>query len=62
MLPKFLIGYNATVHSTTSMPPDEVKDSDVLAIWQRMNETRSRVSATRPIFNVGQQVRISKEK
>ena len=38
ILPQFLKGYNATVHSTTGMPPARVTDSDILAIWERMNE------------------------
>jgi len=49
VLPKFVKTYNDTVHSATDMAPSRVTDSDVLAIWKRM-EARRRVSrgATRP--------------
>jgi len=43
VLPVFVTGYNSTVHSTTGMPAALVTDSDVLAIWKRMNEKRSRI-------------------
>jgi len=55
-------GYNATVHSMTGMQPAPVSDSDILAIWKRMNEKRSRIPIAQPKFRVGQHVRISKEK
>jgi hypothetical protein len=44
------------------MPPVRVTDSDVLAIWKRINDRRSQIPVVRPKFNVGQHVRISKEK
>jgi len=44
------------------MPPARVTDSNVLVIWKRMNEKRSRIPTARPKFHVGQHVRISKEK
>jgi len=62
ILPQFVKGYNATIHGTTGMAPARVTDSDVLAIWDRMNEKRSRVRTARPKLSVGQHVRISKEK
>jgi hypothetical protein len=62
VLPKFVKAYNATVHTTTGMAPAKVTDSDVLAIWQRMNDKRKRIRTVRPKFKVGQMVRISKEK
>jgi hypothetical protein len=55
-------GYNAAVHSTTGMAPVEVSDSDILAIWEKMNEKRGRISIAQPKLRVGQHVRISKEK
>ena len=36
VLPKFVKAYNNTVHSTTGMAPSRVTDSDVLAIWKKM--------------------------
>ena len=62
VLPKFVKAYNATVHSATGMAPAKVTYSDVLAVWQRMNDKRSRIRTVRPKFRVGQYVRISKEK
>jgi len=36
VLPKFVKGYNATVHSTTGLAPSDVSDNDVLTIWNKM--------------------------
>jgi len=63
VLPKFVRGYNATVHSTTGMAPADVSDTDVLTIWDKMRgkaSTNQRLSKLK--FRVGQHVRISKEK
>jgi len=62
ILPQFVRGYDATVYSTTGMSPALATDSDVLTIWERMNEKRGRIPITRPKFWVGQHVGISKEK
>jgi len=43
VLPKFVKGYNATVHSTTGMAPADVSDTDVLMIW---NKTRGKADKT----------------
>jgi len=61
VLQKFVDAYD-TVHSATGMAPSRVTDSDVLAIWQRMNKHIRRVRAVSATFRVGQNVRISKEK
>jgi len=61
VLPAFVRGYNATVHSTTGMPPARVTDSDILTIWKRMNKKQDKIPIAKPIFRVGH-VRISKEK
>jgi len=45
VLTKFVRAYNDTVHSMTGM------DSDVLAIWKRMNRRRIRVAKVK--FSVG---------
>jgi len=60
VLPKCVRAYNGTVHSTTSTAPWRVIESDVLAIWKRMSSRRIRVAKVK--FQVGQHVRISKEK
>ena len=62
VLPKFVKAFNASVHSATGMAPARVTDSDVLAIWRRMNDKRRRVRNVKAKFMVGQHVRISKEK
>jgi len=55
-------GYNATVHSTTGMPPARVTDSDILTIWQIMSQKQGKIPIAQPRFRVGQHLRISKEK
>jgi len=57
---KFVRAYNDTLHSTTGMAPSHVTDSDVFAIWKKMEAKRRRVAMVR--FSVGQHVRISKNK
>ena len=58
--PKFVRAYNDTVHTKTGMAPLRVTDSDVHAIWKRMNHRRIRVAKVK--FSVGQHVRINKDK
>jgi len=62
VLPKFVKAYNDTVHSATGMAPSRVADSDVLAIWKRMEARRRGVRVAKAEFRVGQHVRISREK
>ena len=62
VLQKFAVAYNKTVHSTTGMAPVEINDSNVLDIWNRMEERRRRIRTVAPKYKVGQHVRISKEK
>jgi len=62
VLPKFVNAYNDTVHTATGVAPSRVTDSDVFAIWTRV-EARSRgVRVEKPEFRVGQHVRISRKK
>jgi hypothetical protein len=62
VLPKFVKVYNAAFHTTTGMAPANVSDTDVLAIWNRMNEKAQRLKLLAEIRCVGQYVRISKQK
>ena len=61
VLPQFVQAYNDTVHSTIGMASSKVTDSDVLAVWKKINKIR-RVRSVRAKLRVGQHVRISKEK
>jgi transposase InsO family protein len=62
VLPKFIEGYNAGVHSSTCMAAADVRDTDVLTIWNKMRgKATRRRSLRKPKFRVGQHVRISKE-
>jgi hypothetical protein len=62
VLPKFVKGYNDTVHSTTGMAPSKVTDTDILKIWRKMRAKQTSVSRAPAKFKVGQHVRIRKEK
>jgi len=62
VLQKFVDAYNDTVHSATGIAPSKVTDSDVLAIWKKLNKIIRRVRNIRAKFKVGRKVRISKEK
>jgi hypothetical protein len=44
------------------MAPANVTDTDVLAIWRRLQRKRSKVRIRKANNSVGQHVRISKEK
>ena len=62
VLPRFVRGYKETVHSVTGMAPSTVTDSDILAIWNRMRSKHDEIRRAVVRYNVGQHVRISKEK
>ena len=38
VLADFVIDYNATVHASTGIAPANVTDSDILALWKRMQK------------------------
>ena len=61
VLQKFVDAYN-TVHSAIGMAPSKFTDSDVIAIWQKMNKHIRRVHTVRARFTLGQHVRINKER
>jgi len=61
VLTKFVKGYNATVHWTTGMAPSDVRETDVLTIWNMMRGKTDRARHLSKLkFRVGQHVRISK--
>jgi len=43
VLSDFVSGYNATVHGSTGMAPAYVTDSDLLALWKRMQKRRGKM-------------------
>jgi len=52
-----------SVHSSTGMAPADVRDTDVLTIWNKMRGKATRTRRlSKPKFRVGQNVRISKDK
>jgi transcription initiation factor IIE alpha subunit len=61
VLPKFVAEYNDSVHRSIDMSPSQVTESDVLAIWKRLNGKSKRIRKVMPKLQVGQHVRISKE-
>ena len=61
VLQQFVKAYKA-VNSALGMAPAVVTDKHILEIWTRLNDMRSRVPVGRDKFNVGQLVKISKEK
>ncbi|GFG31344.1 hypothetical protein Cfor_03978 [Coptotermes formosanus] len=62
VLPHFIKGYNATVHSAIRMAPANVTDKDILTIWNTLSTKHYRTRSAKSGFRVGQHVRISKEK
>ena len=63
VVPEFVKVYNATVHSTTGIAPGNVRDTDLLTIWNKMKGKADRARRLGKLkFRVGQHVRISKEK
>jgi hypothetical protein len=51
VLPAFVQGYNS-IHSATGIAQAQVTDSDILAIWQRMNKRHGRVRTSKAKFRV----------
>jgi len=64
VLPKFVKTYDETIHSTTGMATSRVTDSDVLAIWKRMDAARKELVhfAKTATFRVGEQCALAKRR
>ena len=62
VLQEVVKAYNNTVHTAHVMVTAAATDKHVLEVWGRMNDGRSHVRKGRFKFNVGQHIRISKEK
>jgi len=58
VLSDFVSGYNAR----STVRPANVTDSDIVALWKRMQKRRGKVRVKIVRYSVGQHVRIGKEK
>ena len=61
VLPRLVKGYNSTKHSTIGRAPRDVTHQNVLDVWLYAYAPQ-RVKAKKPIYKVGDRVRISKAK
>ena len=62
-LDRLVSGYNSAVHSGTWMASSLVRNKDVLQKWERTRKRHARLKRGRgPVYSVGQDVRIVKEK
>jgi len=59
VLPKLVEAYIDAVHSPNGMLPSKVTESDILAIWKKMNKILC-LNTIRANYKVGHHVRISK--
>jgi len=57
LLSDFVSGYKATVHGSTGMAPANVTDSDILALWKRMQKRRSKACVKIARHSVGEHVK-----
>jgi len=55
-------GYNATVHSSSGIAPARFTDSDVLAIWKRLQRKKKREHVIKDKYSVRKHVRRGKIK
>jgi len=62
VLSDFVSGYKATVHGSTGIAATNVTDTDILALWKRMQKRCGKVRVKISRYSVGQHVRIIKEK
>jgi Integrase core domain len=62
LLPKLVERYNNTIHRTTGMRPNEVREADVPLLLLRMHASDENKRSTKFLFKVGDRVRISKFK
>jgi len=59
---KLLIGYNKSVHSTIGMPPRKFTAPNVYSVWRKVNSLRAEIPQCLFKFDVGDFVRITKDK
>ena len=59
---KLVIGYNSSVHSTIGMAPGKVTPSNIYTVWRKINSLRAKIPHSHVKYNVGDLVRITKEK
>jgi len=59
---KLLIIYNNSVLSTIGMPPSKFNPSNIYSVWLMLNSLGAKIPHRRVKFNVGDVVRIAKEK
>jgi hypothetical protein len=65
VLPKLLQGYNDRVHSSIGMPPSKLRIANAFQVALKLSQTRRRERRRwrrEPAFQVGDHVRISKER
>ena len=59
---KLLTGYNKSVHSTMGVPPSKINTSNIYSVWKRMNSLWAKIPQLCVKYEVGDLVRITKEK
>jgi hypothetical protein len=62
VLARFVKGYNHSMHSTTGMPPVNIKASNILPVWRRVKNKQDRIPTRPARYEQGQIVRIGKQK
>jgi hypothetical protein len=65
VLPQLLQSYNASMHRSLGMAPNEVNNNNEMELWEKQQSTgpqKVTLKDTHPVFKVGDTVRISKAK